>query len=188
MGAGLFILMVTLCASPAFAVDATLAWDPNTEGDLEGYGVYYSQNTPGPPYNLFGYVATNELDDPSNPTFTVTGLVKGARYYLSLTAYNTSGAESSFSGAVCADIADTITPCPSASTSGGGGGGGGGGAACLIGTSLGDSGYFDPWMAGLVALVGMAALIRIARRRFKRAFLFSRYEVRQDQRRSNLHP
>lgn len=188
IGTALLVLTVGLCASPAFAVDATLAWDPNTESELEGYGVYYSQNAPGPPYNLFGYVTTDELDDPSNPSFTVTGLVKGARYYIALTAYDATGSESSFSGSVCADVADAITACPSAAVGdSGGSGGGGGGAACFIGTSLSDTGQFDPWIAGLTAFAGMAALVSIAQRRFRRSFLFSRHDARQqNQRRSNL--
>jgi hypothetical protein len=188
LGMGLFFLLPMLWVRPAFSVNATLAWDPNTESDLEGYGVYFSQDTPGPPYSLFGYVTTAELGNSSNPTFTLTGLVPGDRYYIALTAYDTSGAESSYSAPVCADVTETsIAPCPSATT-GGGGGGGGGGAACFIGTSRGDSGHFDPWMAGLAALVAMAALITFIQRRFKRSFLFSRYDLRNSQRRSNLHP
>lgn len=188
LASGLFFLMLVSWASPAFSVDLSLAWDPNTEADLEGYGLYFRKGAPGPPYNLFGYVTTDELGDPANPSFTVTGLEKGARYYLALTAYDTTGAESAFSSAVCADVGDTIAPCPSAGAGdGGGGGGSGGGGACFIGTSRGDSGHFDSWMAGLASLVSMAALARFAHRRFSRSFLFSRYEARQScQRRSNL--
>jgi hypothetical protein len=179
--------MLVSWAGPAFAVDLTLAWDPNTEADLEGYGVYFRKGASGPPYNLFGYVTTDEIADPANPSFTITGLEKGARYYIALTAYDTAGAESAFSSAVCADVGDTIAPCPSGDAGGGGGGGGsGGGGACFIGTSRGDSGHFDSWMAGLAALVGLAALARYAQRRFQRSFLFSRCEARKrSQRRSN---
>jgi hypothetical protein len=174
--------MLVLYANPAFAVDLTLAWDPNTEPDLEGYGVYLSKDGAGPPYDLVGYVTTGELEDPSNPTFTITGLVKGDRYYIALTAYDTAGAESDFSDAVCADVGDTITACASSGTGGSGGGGsGGGGGACFIGTPLGDSGQFDPWLA---ALVGMAALVCIAQRCFKRSFAFLKY----DRRKTRLSP
>ena len=182
LGTGLFFVMLVLFASPAFAVDATLAWDPNTETDLEGYGVYFRQGKPGPPYDLFGYVTMAELTDPSSPTFTLTGLVQGARYYIALTAYDTGGAESSFSSAVCADVGTTITACP-ASAGDGGGSGGGGGAACFIGTLRDDFGPFEPWIAGLVSL---AAFLGFVQRRFKRSFLFSRYDTPRNQRRSNL--
>jgi hypothetical protein len=181
----LFLLMWVLSAGPASAVDLTLAWDPNTEPDLEGYGVYLSKDAPGPPYDLAGYVTTAELEDPSNPTFTVTGLVKGDRYYLALTAYDTSGAESDFSDAVCADIGDTVTACASSDTggdSGGGGSGGGSGGTCFIGTPLQDSGHLDPWLA---AMAGMAALIGIAQRWGMRSLVFSRHAGRKPQRRPN---
>jgi hypothetical protein len=178
MASGLFFLMFTLFAGSAFAVDATLAWDPNTEPDLEGYGVYFSRGKPGPPYDLFGYVTTAELEDPANPTFTVTGLIEGARYYLALTAYDTLGAESAFSAAVCADVSDTVAPCPSSSTGGGGGGSGGGGGGCFIGTTLEGSYGLDPWSAGLAALAAMAVWIRIKQRRCTLVFIFSKSEAR----------
>ena len=110
-GAGLFFLIVLFSAGLAFAVDVTLAWDPNTETDLEGYGVYFNKGTPGPPYNLFGYITTGEISNPDNPMFAVTGLDKGARYYFAVTAYDTDGNESYFSNSVCADVGDVITPC-----------------------------------------------------------------------------
>src|SRR5512139_470965 len=152
VGSGLFFMMLVLFASPAFAVDATLAWDPNAETDLEGYGVYFRQGKPGPPYELFGYVTTAELPDPSSPTFTLTGLLQGSRYYIALTAYDAAGDESCFSSVVCADVGGNITACPA--SAGGGGGSGGGGGACFIGTSRDNFGQFDAWLAGLVALAG----------------------------------
>jgi hypothetical protein len=182
LAGGLFFVMFVLFARPAFSVDATLAWDPNNEPDLEGYGVYFSQDAPGPPYDLFGYVTAAELEDPSNPTFTVTGLDKGARYYIALTAYDSSGAESAYSAPVCADVGDNIAPCPSAST---GDGGGGGGGACFIESSLGGIGRFDLWMAGPALLAGLAALTAIAWRLRRPSLLFSRCEQPKDRRRSN---
>jgi hypothetical protein len=115
----------------------TLAWDPNSEPDLEGYGVYFRRDTAGPPYDLSGYIAFAELNNSSAPSFVVSGLEKGFRYYFSVTAYDTAGNESTFSNAVCADVGDTITPCPAASSTivavsiGGGSGGGG----CFISAS-----------------------------------------------------
>ena len=175
LGSALFLLMFVLAASPALSADLTLAWDPNGELDLEGYGVYFSKDEPGPPYELFGYVTKDELDDPGNPAFTVSGLEEGSRYYIALTAFDTTGAESTFSNPVCADVADTIAPCPS-STSGNGGGGGGGGATCFIGTAQGDSGHTDSWKSGLAV---MAALAGTALRFFKPLFVFLRYPERK---------
>ena len=135
----LISVFLPLCATvpSALAAQATLAWDPNQDTDLEGYGIYYSIGSEGPPYKLFGYVTTAELTNPDAPSFAITGLQQGNVYYFSLTAYDTSGNESAFSEPVCAVVGDTVTACPSASSSssaseGGGSGGGGGGGGCFI--------------------------------------------------------
>jgi len=141
----LFFLMLLFIPILASAADVTLAWDSNNEVDLEGYGVYFQKDAPGPPYDLFGNITLQELADPDNPTFTLTGLEMGSRYYFTLTAYDTAGNESGYADPVCAEIGDQIVPCASAdagsgtggTTSGGSSGGGsGGGAGCFIATSL----------------------------------------------------
>jgi hypothetical protein len=136
----LCVLVSLFLAAPALSADVTLAWDPNSEADIEGYGVYFKLGASGPPFDLFGYVTLQELDDPDNPAFAVTGLAKGSSYYFAVTAYDTAGNESGYSPSVCAQIGDQILPCPSASSSesSGGGGGGGGGGGCFIETSSGD--------------------------------------------------
>ena len=119
----LCVLVLLFLAAPALSADVTLAWDPNSEADLEGYGVYFKLGTSGPPYDLFGYVTLQELNDPDNPAFAVTGLAKGSSYYFAVTAYDTAGNESGYSSPVCAQIGDQILPCtspPSGSGSSGG--------------------------------------------------------------------
>jgi len=195
LSAGLFFSILTLLPSSALAADVTLAWNPNSEDHVEGYGVYFSQDDSGPPYNLFGYVALNELSDSSSPAFTVTGLENGARYYFAVTAYDTTGNESDFSNSVCADVGDVITPCVSANTGSGGetgsggaanaGGsgssGGGGGGGCFIESSAAHHASLYPGKDILIALGCMAALLWIAdRRHFKRSFNFSRHQEPKD--------
>ena len=176
-GSGLFFLMLLFYAIPAFPADVTLAWDSNSETDLEGYGVYFMKGAPGPPYDLFGNVTTAELSDPTNPTLTVTGLEKGARYYFALTAYDTAGNESNFSDAVCADVGDVIAPCSTENPGGGGGSsGGGGGGGCFIDASSAGEARFNPETAALIALGCIVAFIRIAQRHFKRFLLFVRFK------------
>lgn len=173
-GAGLFLLIVLLSAGLASAADVTLEWDSNTEADLEGYGVYFNEGTPGPPYSLFGYVATGEFGNPNNPTFTVTGLERGARYYFSVTAYDTDSNESYFSSPVCAEVGDVITSC---ATGGGGssegGGGSGGGAGCFIETASADAARFTPGLVVLTVLgCRVAGLTLMAKRRSRRLLSF----------------
>jgi hypothetical protein len=126
-------MIAVLFASPAFSADLTLSCSPNTETDLEGYGVYFKKDVPGPPYDFYGFVTLQELSAPDNPVFTMTGLQKGSRYYVALTAYDSTGNESAYSDSVCAQIGDQNVPCPSADVGGGSGGGSsGGGGGCFI--------------------------------------------------------
>ncbi|MCU0604735.1 MAG: hypothetical protein MUC33_18965 [Desulfobacterales bacterium] len=48
-------LLIACCGADA-AADITLAWSPNSEGDLAGYGIYYRIGADGPPYDLIGYM------------------------------------------------------------------------------------------------------------------------------------
>lgn len=188
LGTGLLFLFLAFFASTASAADVTLAWDSNNESDLEGYGVYFSQEDAGPAYNLFGYVTLSEFSDPSNPTFTVTGLEEGGRYYFTVTAFDGTGNESGFSDPVCADVGDVTTPCASANigsgssdggASGGGGSGGGGGGGCFIGASTTRRGPSSPLVNIMVASLGAAgALLWIAKRYFKPFLLPSTYRIR----------
>jgi hypothetical protein len=166
-GAGLFFLISLCCTELALAGDVTLGWDPNSEPDLEGYGVYFRKGAPGPPYNLFGYITADDLRNHRKPVFTVDGLEKGARYYFAITAYDASGHESSFSNSVCAEIGDVIAPCSSSGGGGGGGGtgggnsyassGSGGGGGCFIETVAADAGCWNMGPAGLTILGCMLA-------------------------------
>lgn len=160
---GLIFLAAVLLPIRAFATDVTLAWDPNSEADLEGYGVYFKKDAPGPPYDFFGDVALSELDDPDNPTFTLTGLEKGSRYYITLTAYDAAGNESGYAEPVCAEIGDQILPCGGAGQGGGGsaslGGGGsagsgGGGGGCFVAASS-EHAQRDGMLLGLFLLAAV---------------------------------
>jgi len=166
----LCVLVLLFLAAPALSADVTLAWDPNSEADLEGYGVYFKLGASDPPYELFGYVTLQELNDPDNPAFAVTGLEKGSSYYFSVTAYDTAGNESGYSTPVCAQIGDQILPCTSPPSSGesSGGGGGGGGGGCFIETAS------DHQNKPLIVMVTLSFLGAISFIRFYFVFLFGR--------------
>lgn len=121
----------------ALAADVSLAWDPNSEADLLGYGIYYQKNPPNPPYLLFSYVTLAELADPGNPTMTVTGLDTAALYQFAVTAFDTADNESGFSSPACVEGGNVkvAVPCPTGTgggSNGGSSGGGGGGGGCFI--------------------------------------------------------
>jgi fibronectin type 3 domain-containing protein len=68
-----------------------LAWNPNKEPDLAGYRVYY-----GTASRKYG----PGIDVGNVTSYSLTGLTKGQKYYISITAYDKSGKESPFSGEV----------------------------------------------------------------------------------------
>ncbi|MGD0625445.1 MAG: fibronectin type III domain-containing protein [Thermodesulfobacteriota bacterium] len=65
-----------------------LAWDPNPAPDVVGYKVYYgtAPRTYGP-----------GIDVGNVTSYALTGLIKGRRYYIPVTAYDKSKRESGFS-------------------------------------------------------------------------------------------
>ncbi len=147
-----FAGMVFLAGS-VLAADATLAWDPNSEVDLAGYGVYYQKFPPDQQYELFGYVALDELDDSDNPTFIVSGLDLGSQYQFAVTAYDSAGNESAYSTPVCAEVGsvNSVITCPAASQ-GDSDSGGGGGGGCFISALSGDHVGFRPLWIELLLL------------------------------------
>ena len=158
-------LVTLLWSSPVLCAEVTLAWDPNSEADLAGYGIYFREGSAGPPYSLAGNVTLDELDNPNAPSFTVTGLEEGTRYYFAATAFDIDDNESGYSTAVCADIAadGTISVCSSSSgtsTTGGSSGGGGGGGGCFITSAAqGPESAGNPMNLLLVLAGGMACLL-----------------------------
>lgn len=115
----LSLLLLSLSHPTAWADNATLSWIPPTthvDGtpltDLVGYKVYYG--TASGTYTQVvdaGLTAT-----PSTPTYTVINLVTGNTYYFAVTAYNTSGNESSYSNEVSKSFSVTTTTIPGATT------------------------------------------------------------------------
>ncbi len=65
----------------------TLSWNPNTEPDLAGYRVHYGSTSA--PFDQLAQVATNLA--------VISNLTNGATYTFAVTAYTSSGAESTYS-------------------------------------------------------------------------------------------
>jgi len=84
-GASLCILGACLIASSSQAANVTLGWDPSTDPDVVWYNLYYGPSTQN---------YTNVVDAGNSTTCSIFGLVIGATYYFTVTAYNALGLES----------------------------------------------------------------------------------------------
>ena len=94
-------IIVGIIAADAFASQATLAWDPNTESNLAGYRIHYGTA-------VSNY--TVHLDVRNVTSCTVTGLTAGQTYYFAASAYNASGNESGYSNPVSYTVPASNAP------------------------------------------------------------------------------
>jgi fibronectin type III domain protein/List-Bact-rpt repeat protein len=69
----------------AHCADVSLSWKANTESDLAGYRLHWGKTSGSP---------TQDRDVGNVTTGTITGLEAGVRYFITVTAYNTSRLES----------------------------------------------------------------------------------------------
>ncbi|GAB4388021.1 MAG: hypothetical protein Kow0025_04900 [Thermodesulfovibrionales bacterium] len=105
-----FFLVPLLASAPAEAAEITLAWTApatNTDGsplsDLAGYKVYYGTSSGN-------YSQSRDAGNVS--TYQLTGLNAGSNYYIVVTAYNSTGAESGYSNEISVAVpgGDTTPP------------------------------------------------------------------------------
>jgi hypothetical protein len=118
------------------AYDLRLAWDSNTEPDLEGYKLYGRQDDSDSDLNLIDTYPEEELSDPLNPMIEVTDLEYEVVYEFAVTAYDTNGNESDYSDSVIVQNGEFIDSGEVSSSgtlsSGETNSGGSGGGACFI--------------------------------------------------------
>lgn len=93
-----FIISFTL---PAFAQDVTLSWDPSPTPEVTGYNVYYKAGNMSFPFD------GTDADQGASPvdvgdvlSTTLTGLADGVPYYFTVTAYDDSANQSTYSNIV----------------------------------------------------------------------------------------
>jgi hypothetical protein len=109
---GLLLLVMTACSaadSTPISEDsptgrdalssgrATLSWDASVGQDVAGYKIYQA-----PTSGAYGVPIASTPMDVTN--YTATGLESGTTYFFTVTAYNSDGAESSFSNQVSKTI------------------------------------------------------------------------------------
>jgi hypothetical protein len=73
----------------------TIAWDPNKDPDLAGYRVYYG--TASGSYKTCVDVGNLPKSSSGTMEYTLTGLDKGKKYFIAVTAYGKNQDVSGFS-------------------------------------------------------------------------------------------
>ena len=86
-------LVFALCCATANVTGAnvTLAWDPSADPDVAGYRVHYGLHSQTYPLVVDAGNVTKQ---------TIGDLQEGVFYYFAVTAYDTAGLESDFSGEI----------------------------------------------------------------------------------------
>ena len=96
---GTLTILMLLVATTGWAATLSLAWNPNTEDDLDGYRLYYGTTS-----RFQGsYTDVAVINDETATTFQLSDLSAGT-YYFSLTAFDKAGNESGFSIEVSAVV------------------------------------------------------------------------------------
>jgi chitinase len=96
-------------ATTSQAKDVTLQWDPEADSSVIGYRVYYNADSANLPFSGTGAVqGTSPIDVNNLTSSTVNGLDPNSSYYFTVTAYNASGAESSYSNIV--NVSESVPP------------------------------------------------------------------------------
>jgi len=101
----LLFLVMTICIlagqTDCFAATVELSWDANTESMLAGYKVYYKTDSSALPFDgVDAAEGASPLNVLNLTSTTISGLDPNRTHYFAITAYDTSGVESSYSNIV----------------------------------------------------------------------------------------
>jgi hypothetical protein len=86
---------VTITVINTDVSQVTISWNANTETDLAGYKVYYGNSS-----GNYNYV----VDVGNQTSYILSNLVSGETYYIAVTAYDTSGNESTYANEVIYNV------------------------------------------------------------------------------------
>jgi len=85
-----------MCPQNAYSVDIVLAWDANTENDLDGYKIF--RRVEGESYNYDDPVLEVHFNEPGEnpqePTCTIYNLEDNITHYFVVRSFDTAGLES----------------------------------------------------------------------------------------------
>ena len=91
------------------AADFLFFWKASTDPFVTAYGIY--QRTGDSSYVRMDEVSVQDLDNPANPSYLVTGLTDGDTYWFAATSITSSGTESNLSNQTCITVNGQIIEC-----------------------------------------------------------------------------
>lgn len=115
----LFIGLAALMAATALPLGAAnflYTWDASPDAGLSGYRVY--QSVGDSDYELLAEIEESDLDDPSHPSYLVTGLQDGFVYHFAASAVSSSGTEGDTSNQTCVTVNGQVVQCQDNNQSG----------------------------------------------------------------------
>lgn len=101
--------LIAATAIPLGAADFLFTWNASPDTGLSGYRVY--QRTGDSDYELLDEIEKADLDDPSHPSYLVTGLQTGFVYHFAASSINASGTESDLSNQTCITVNGQVVQC-----------------------------------------------------------------------------
>ena len=96
-------------ALPLDAADFLYSWDASPGTGFSGYRVY--QRMGDSSYELLAEIEEADLDNPSHPSYLVTGLQDGNVYHFAASSVSASGAESDLSNQTCITVNGEVVQC-----------------------------------------------------------------------------
>lgn len=121
------ITIIILTASIGLAAEVTVAWDANTEPDLDNYRIYRGNSTGNYSFPVINLKTDTDGRNPGcgavyDPfkteccEYTIRGLEEGKIYYLAATALDEEGNESAFSEELTHSVPITVETTDKPST------------------------------------------------------------------------
>jgi hypothetical protein len=111
-----FSALMAAAALPLDAANFLYTWDASPDAGLSGYRVY--QSVDDSDYELLAEIEEPDLDDPSHPSYLVTGLQDGFVYHFAASAVSSSGTESDPSNQTCITVNGQVAQCQDNNQSG----------------------------------------------------------------------
>jgi len=102
-------LSVMMSFSILHAANFLFFWKASTDLAVTDYGIY--QRIGDEDFVKIDEVRVQDLDNPATPSYLVTGLSDGNRYWFAATSITSSGAESSLSDQTCITVNGQIVEC-----------------------------------------------------------------------------